>query len=214
MRALTSTSGTGEVVCLVCGSPAASRISSMLPWSAVTTRGVRSRGTRAPGVRGTRRRTRQRAPPATPDAGVAHHVGVRVVRHDEVTARLSDGDHRIGDAPALISGARSYVATSGATARAAAPHRERRLDAAVEEVGHVGVLLGLGHVELALPSRARWAGQGVDHCGGKATATRTQGSCVLGQVVTRAPGCDSRSKPAKSGSASARVSCRARSAGS
>ena len=35
----TSTTGTGAVVCFVCGRPSASRISSMLPWSAVMTSG-------------------------------------------------------------------------------------------------------------------------------------------------------------------------------
>ena len=155
-----------------------------------------------------------------PDAGVADHVRVGVVGDDEVVRARVDGvDERVGHAGgADISGCEVVGRDLRARDQLAILARPGRLDAAVEEVRDVRVLLGLGDVELApaglahrLGQRARGLGREGDEDG--------QPLLVLGhrhdeEVVGRGrPAGDVRSKPSKAGpSASAWVSWRARSA--
>ena len=88
---LTTTNGTGFSVCAVCGSPVSgSRIISALPWSAVMTRVP-------PAPRPPRdSRPRQASTVSTAliaagdVAGVADHVGIGVVQHDDVEAAGAD----------------------------------------------------------------------------------------------------------------------------
>ena len=88
---------------------------------------------------------------------------VRPSRQAETNAAAASG--------ALISGLWSYVGTSrGEGTSSRSSPSLRRLLAAVEEVRHVRVLLGLGHVELASPVAARSRGSVVaGRSGGKAT---------------------------------------------
>ncbi len=83
----TRMTGTGLVVCAVCGSPVTgSTIVSQLPWSAVTTIAPptsSSAATTAPSPRST---ASQAVIAAARIAGVAHHVGVGEVDDDQVVA--------------------------------------------------------------------------------------------------------------------------------
>ncbi len=90
-----------------------------------------------------------------PHAGVADHVRVREVGDDEVVGARPDGlDQGVGDAGRAHR--RLEVVGRDPRARDEPPLLAGigSLDAAVEEVRHVGVLLGLGDVELA-PARLR-----------------------------------------------------------
>ena len=134
-----------------CGSPAASRIRSTLPWSAVMARASRpSRHgvhDRAPGSRPPTSSGRDRR---IPDPGVAHHVRVReLARMNRIRPLPMASHHCVGDGPRAHL-RRQVVGRHVAPGRHqdAVLARERLLDPAVEEVRHVGVLLGLGHVQL------------------------------------------------------------------
>ena len=84
-RAPASTTGTGLVVCAVCGPPVSgSRISSQLPWSAVTSSAPPWRSTAASDAAEAGIDRLHRADRGRQDAGVADHVGVGEVQHDQV----------------------------------------------------------------------------------------------------------------------------------
>ncbi len=171
-------------MCFVCGSPA--RVAHLLDVAVV--RGDDERRALA------ERRARQ-APEAPvedvrgldrgrPHAGVADHVGVRVVGDDEVVLVPAEGlDERIGDR----SGAhlrREVVGRHLAVRRHedAVLAGKRLLDTAVEEVRDVRVLLGLGDVELALSEARQVRRQRVDHERREGDRHRQLvGSLVLGQ---------------------------------
>ena len=152
-----ATSGTGFSEWAVTGLPSRSRSSSALPWSAVI------KGPRRPG------RVRRLDPldrlDDTPQAGVdrlersegripharmANHVGVGVVGDDEVVLGGRDrSDQLVGDARGAHLGLEVVRGDLWRRHQAAILAGPRSLAAAVEEVRHMGVLLGLGHVELA-----------------------------------------------------------------
>ena len=83
-------------------------------------------------------------------AGVSHHVGIGKVHHHHVEGVIRDGfDYRIGHS--LRRHFRLQIV--GRDFRRLYHHAvlagKRLLDAAVEEIGHVGVLLGLGYAQIA-----------------------------------------------------------------
>ena len=114
---------------------------------------------------------------------------------------------------ALMCGCEVVGRDLGARHEQALLARPGRLDAAVEEVGDVGVLLGLGDVELA-PAEARDDLREARHDDRREGDLDRQARLVLGQRHDRAGRGASapRSKPAKSSSTRAWVSWRARSA--
>ena len=146
-----TTSGTGLVVCAVCGlTPSAASNCSAFPWSAV----MRQTPPAADTASTTRPRHSSVVSTASIDgrlrAGVPDHVGVREVDHAE---RVAVADLR---AEALGRLARRHlglvvVARDVARARDEDPRLARPLllAAAVEEVGDVRVLLRLGDVQLS-----------------------------------------------------------------
>ena len=145
-----TTSGTGFVVCAVCGlTPSASSICSAFPWSAVIRQTPPSSVTRST----TRPRQRSAVSTASIDggdrAGVTDHVGVREVDDAERVAVADLVDDALGD---LVGGHLRLVVVARHVARArhelARLPGPRVLAAAVEEVRDVGVLLGLGDVQL------------------------------------------------------------------
>ena len=137
--------------------PSASSICSALPWSAVTRQTPPSSVTRST------TRPRQRSAVSTAsttagiDAGVADHVGVREVDDAEARSRRRSRatealGHLVGRHLRLVVVARHVARARDEDPRLARP---RLLAPAVEEVGHVGVLLGLGDVQLPQPVLAR-----------------------------------------------------------
>ena len=154
----TRTNGTGLSECAVTGRSAASRSSSALPWSAVM-------ASSAPGAAGSAAstasmaatirarqlsRTSRAADCRVPDPRVADHVRVGVVGDDEVVATRRDRLHQgIGDTDRAHRRREIVGGDLGARDEEAVLARPGRLHATVEEVRHVGVLLGLGDVELA-----------------------------------------------------------------
>ena len=166
-------SGTGFFEWAVFGLPSGSSIWSALPWSAVITQHAAAllhrlhdlAETRVHGLHGLHGRLDH--------AGVADHVGVREV---------DDPEGEVAPAPALreraggLAGAHLGLLVVGR-------HVARRVHelaflarvlvllAAVEEVGHVRVLLGLGHVELRLAAVGERRGE--RHVAGAPAGTRS-----------------------------------------
>ena len=143
--------GIGFVVCAVCGWPGL-RIDHGLAVAVIggdehrRLRGGR-RGHDAADARVDRL---ERADRGLQHAGVADHVGVGVVDQDEVgAAGLERLDDAVGDRHRRHLG-REVVGRDVAVRRhqPALLARERLFDAAVEEVGDVRVLLGLGGAQL------------------------------------------------------------------
>ena len=100
-----------------------------------------------------------------PHAGVAHHVGIRVVRDDEVVFMPAEGlDERVRDRTGAHLG-REVVGRHLAVRWHEDPFLawERLLDPAVEEVRDVRVFLRLGNVELPLPEPRQVRRERVDH---------------------------------------------------
>ena len=83
-------------------------------------------------------------------AGVADHVGVGEVDDDDVEGGVADGfDDGVGDAGGGHLGGEVVGGDLLRGDEGAVFAGEGFLDAAVEEVGDVGVLLGLGYAEVA-----------------------------------------------------------------
>ncbi len=81
-------------------------------------------------------------------AGMADHVGVGIVRHDQVIARLDGADEMIGDLLGRHLGLKIIGRNLGRRGHIAILARLGRFLAAVEEEGDVGIFLGFGKVEL------------------------------------------------------------------
>jgi len=82
-------------------------------------------------------------------ARVANHVGIGEIHDDCVEVALLDGLHDLSAMPAaLISGFRSYWALSATALGCASSPPNGFLDAAVEEIRDVGVLLGFRAAEI------------------------------------------------------------------
>ena len=146
----TSSTGTGLVVCDVCGPPVTgSRISSQLPWSAVTSiappcPAMASAIRPEPGVGGLHRLDRGRQAAGMPD-----HVGIGEVQHDHVVLAGVDRRDRLGG---KLRRRHFRLQVVGRDLRRR--HHDAvlagvgLLAAAVEEVGDVRIFLGLGHAQL------------------------------------------------------------------
>ena len=163
----------------------------MLPWSAVMTRGARRADSRARHSAEAAVDEVRRGHPRGPDPGVADHVRVRVVGDDEVPLAGLDGrDQCVCDGGGAHLG--SEVVGRDVPARRnedALLARERLLDAAVEEVRDVGVLLRLGNVQLTPAEPGQVRGQRVDGDGREADADRELvGGLVLRQRRNRQRG--------------------------
>ena len=155
-------SGTGFVEWAVLGEPSGSSMWSALPWSAVTmqappapctasTTSPRHASTVSTAV--DRRRD---------DAGVADHVRVGEVDDPEAVAVAAASARTNASAAARgahLGLARRRWRRRAATAPGGAPRPPTRLPPAVEEVGDVRVLLGLGDVQLALAALGDHLGQ-------------------------------------------------------
>ena len=151
-----TTIGTGFVVWAVCGlTPSAASSSSALPWSAVT------RQTPPAAVTASTTWPRHASAVSTACRGgdrarVADHVGVREVDDAERVALPISSQKRVGR---LACGHLGLEVVARHVARARHEHprlpRPLLLSAAVEEVRDVGVLLGLGDVQLPQAARDR-----------------------------------------------------------
>ena len=148
-------------------------------------------------------------------AGVPDHVRVREVADDDlVPARDSmSATSCVGDA--VGAHLRHQIVGRNLLRR----HQDailalvRLLPAAVEKVGDVRVLLGLGEPQIGAPVRFEDVGEvAAEVCGSNTTGNGNVRSYTV-IVVAWTRGTDpARSKPSKSSSASARVICRMRSA--
>ena len=84
-------------------------------------------------------------------AGVTHHVAVSIVHHNEVVLVLADGGNEL--VAHLIGAHLGFQVIGGHVGRR---HQDAvlvgkgLLAATAEEEGHMGILLGLGDVQLAL----------------------------------------------------------------
>ena len=191
----TSTNGTGFSECAVTACPSASRSSSALPWSAVI-------ASSAPGPAGSRASTvsiaatiRARQPSITVSAsivasqtpvwptmsGFAKFATIRsyVVRLDRLDERVghADGAHRRGEVVGRDLRARDEPAVLA---------RMDRLDAAVEEVRDVRVLLGLRDVALPPARVGDRVGERADDLGRERDLGR-QAGLVLGHRDDQEP---------------------------
>ena len=150
-------SGTGLVEWAVLGEPSGSSMWSALPWSAVTMQAPPEPWTAATTSPRQRVDGLDRGDGGRDDAGVADHVGVGEVDDPEAVAVLRPAlAERVGGRRGAHLG---LVVVGGHVARRGdqAPllPLPLLLAAAVEEVGDVGVLLGLGDVQLALAAARR-----------------------------------------------------------
>ena len=153
--------GTRLVLCAVFALPVGSSMASALPWSAVIEADAaarRGRGSNAPETRIDRL---DGGHGRADHAGMADHVGVGVVDDDEVEHVTLQTLHEfVGHG---VGAHLWLVIVGGHVARAG--HKDTflaidgLLDAAVEEERHMGVLLGLGDVQLPPPVFGEHVGQ-------------------------------------------------------
>ena len=167
-------SGTGFSECAVFGLPSSSSMWSALPWSAVMMHAPPdswTASTTAPkhAIDGLDRRHR-----GLDHAGVPDHVGVGEVDDPERRRVLAPGAERTRRRPRGRSSRASCRTSGRPAARGPARgvrRRTRLLLAAVEEVRDVGVLLGLGDVQLAHPALGETLGAGSSPGASGANAT-------------------------------------------